>query len=138
MLFRSSIANIGDIAGTISFIAPTLDPQTRNGLVYVDLPNAASQGFKAGMFAQGKFQLGKRMGISIPQQALSMREGFSYVFKLSAMNGDQAQVSQQKVQTGQRDGDNIEIVSGVNLGDTLVASGAAFLVDGDNVKVVQP
>ena len=38
-------------------VAPTVDPQTRNGLVYVDLP-PSSRTARAGMFARGEFDIG--------------------------------------------------------------------------------
>ena len=44
------------VAGTIRMIAPTVDAQTRNGLVHVDPP---TQDAKAGMFARGEIALGK-------------------------------------------------------------------------------
>ena len=44
------------IAGTVRMVAPTVDPQTRNGIVYVDLPAAGSA--RAGMFARGEFEIG--------------------------------------------------------------------------------
>jgi RND family efflux transporter MFP subunit len=132
------IPNIARVDGKIRFLAPTLDAQNRNGLVYVDLPNAAAQGLRSGMFAQGGFELGSKPALTIPQEALSLRDGFSYVFRLGKQNKDRAQVTQVKVQLGQRSGDNYEILSGLTLDDRLVASGASFLADGDSVRVVQP
>ena len=38
-------------------LAPSIDPQTRMGLAYVDLP--ADKSLRAGSFARGEFQLGK-------------------------------------------------------------------------------
>ncbi|MEO7402041.1 MAG: efflux RND transporter periplasmic adaptor subunit, partial [Burkholderiales bacterium] len=60
-------ANGAKIAGTVRMIGPTVDPQTRMALVYVDLPpgNAA----KAGMFARGRFEIGASRLMSVPQGA---------------------------------------------------------------------
>lgn len=132
------VPNVGSIKGKIRALAPTLDIQSRNGLVYVDLPDAARHGLRAGMFARGEFQMGVIAGLTVPQTALSLREGFSYVFKLGEQNGELAKVSQVKVQLGRRSGDSLEILSGLNPEDRLVASGASFLADGDAVRVVQP
>lgn len=132
------VPNVGRVEGRIRFLGPTLDEKSRNGLVYVDLPEASRQGFRPGMFAQGEFLLGTSTALTIPQTALSLREGFSYVFRLGSQNGDQAPVTQVKVQLGRRTGDRFEILSGISSDDRLVASGAAFLADGDTVKVVQP
>jgi HlyD family secretion protein len=45
-------------------------------------------------------------------------------------------IAQVKLQTGKRSGDAVEILSGAKTGEKYVASGAAFLADGDTVKVV--
>lgn len=133
-----TVPDVGSMTGTIRQLAPSLDLQTRNAIVYVDLPDASRYGFRAGMFAHGEFQLASSPALTIPQDALSLREGFNYVFKLSEENGEFAKVRQLKVQLGRRMADKIEIVSGITAEDKLVASGAAFLADGDTVKQVAP
>jgi len=126
-------ASGGSVEGTVRMIAPTVDPQTRSGLVYVDLPTqgADAAGLKAGMFARGEFELGTRDALTVAQQSVVVRDGFSYVFR---MNPD-GRVTQLKVQTGRRSGDRIEVVSGVPPDAVLVSSGAGFLNDGDLVRV---
>ena len=119
------------VAGKVRMMAPTVDSVTRNALVYVDLP--ANANIKAGMFARGEFELGSSSSVlSLPQQALVLRDGFTYAMRIEPGN----KVSQIKVQTGRRAGDAVEIVKGVKPGEQYVASGAAFLADGDVVKVV--
>ncbi len=132
------VPNVGSIEGTVRFLAPTLDEQSRNGLVYVDLPHAVQSGLRAGMFAHGEFHLGSSSGLTVPQEALSLREGFSYVFRLAEQAGDRARVNQVKVQLGRRSGGNLEVLSGLSPEDRLVAGGASFLADGDSVRVVAP
>jgi RND family efflux transporter MFP subunit len=119
--------------GKVRMVAPTVDPATRNALVYVDLPASAVQGgaFKAGMFARGEFVLGSSAALTVPQTALSLRDGFSYVFTVGPDN----KASQVKVQVGRRVGDKVE-VAGIKASDRVVASGSSFLSDGDLVKVV--
>ncbi len=126
--------------GKVRAVAPTVDPQTRNALVYVDLPAAASSGsnppFKAGMFARGEFEfkleLGQSQVLTLPRQALVMRDGFSYAFLI----GPENRVVQTKVQVGRRDGERAEIIGGLSADAHVVAAGAGFLNDGDLVKVV--
>ncbi|WP_426110329.1 efflux RND transporter periplasmic adaptor subunit [Massilia sp. PWRC2] len=122
------------LSGTVRMIAPTIDPQTRSALVYVDLPtsNAANAPFKAGMFASGQFTLGTSTALTVPQQAVVVRDGFSYVFRL---NND-GRVSQLKVSTGRRLAERIEVTAGVTGSDLLVIDGAGFLNDGDLVRNV--
>ena len=126
--------------GKVRMVAPTVDVNNRTGLVYVDviLPKerSAANAFKPGMFARGEFQLGSSQAITIPQQAVVVRDGFSYVFKL---NPDQ-RVTQVKVKTGRRmvvnGTEQIEVLSGINAGTQIAASGVGFLNDGDLVKLV--
>lgn len=118
------------VNGKVRIIAPTLDPVTRNALVYVDIPQHPD--IKAGMYAKGDFNLGAQNALTLPQQALVLRDGFTYAMRIDPNN----KVSQIKVQTGKRSGDAVEILSGVKAGEKFVASGAAFLADGDTVKVV--
>lgn len=136
MSVNVEVPNVGAIEGTVRFLAPTLDVQNRNGLVYVDLPEAALRGLRAGMFARGEFHLGSSSGLTVPQDALSLREGFSYVFRMAEQTGDRARVEQVKVQLGRRHGDTLEVLSGLSPDDSLVAGGASFLADGDSVRVV--
>jgi HlyD family secretion protein len=120
--------------GTLRQIAPSLDPQTRNAIVYADLPRHPS--LKAGMFARGEFELGNSQGLTLPQQAVVLREGFSYVAKVGPLQNSQARVTLIKVGLGRRVGDRVEVVSGLNPQDQVVASGGSFLADGDRVRVV--
>lgn len=122
--------------GKVRNLAPTVDAATRNGLVYVDLQGAeknTANSFKPGMYARGEFELGSSGALTVPQTAVVVRDGFSYVLRISADN----RVSQLKVQTGRVVGDQIEIQSGVKPEDKLVASGGSFLAEGDLVKVVE-
>lgn len=126
------------MSGRVRMVGPTVDDQSRNALVYVDLPDAGRAGLRPGMFAHGEFRLGHQAGLTVPQTALLLRDGFSYVFRLSKAPDGRAQVSQMKIQLGRRAGDRWEIVAGLEPGDRLVAAGASFLADGDIVKVVGP
>ena len=97
------------VRGRVRMVAPTVDPQTRNGLVYVDLPpDAPAAAVRAGMFARGEFELGQAPALTLPQSAVLLREGFAYVFRL---DGD-SRVVQTKVGVGRRAGDRIEITDG--------------------------
>ncbi len=131
-----SVPGLPSVNGRLRAVSPTLDPQTRNAMVYVDLPKAAEQGLRPGMFGRGEIARGSRGGLTVPQEALSLREGFSYLFRIEAGEGDRAKVSQVKVELGQRAGDRVEVLSGIAAGDRIVSRGGAFLADGDTVKVV--
>ncbi|KXZ63343.1 Multidrug resistance protein MdtA [Acinetobacter venetianus] len=119
------------VSGKVRMIAPVIDPQTRYGLVYVDLPT--TQAVRMGMFVKGEFDLGQKSALTIPQTALLLRDGFSYVFIVDQQN----RVSQQKVSIGRRVGDRVEILDLANSNVKLVSSGTGFLTDGDLVTVAK-
>ncbi|MFN0040617.1 MAG: efflux RND transporter periplasmic adaptor subunit [Burkholderiales bacterium] len=116
--------------GRVRMIGPTVDPQTRNGLVYVDLP--APGEIKAGMFARGEFDLGQDAGMSLPQSAVLLRDGFAFVFLVGA----DSRVTMKKVETGRRIGERIELREALPVDARVVATGGGFLGDGDTVRVV--
>jgi RND family efflux transporter MFP subunit len=131
-------AGLAPINGKLRVIGPTVDPSSRNALVYVDLPDATARGLRPGMFAQGEFQLGASDALTLPPQAISLRDGFSYAFRIGPVTDGKARVSQLKLQLGRRIGDRVEVLAGLKAGEPVVASGASFLADGDTVKVVAP
>jgi RND family efflux transporter MFP subunit len=118
------------ITGRVRMIAPTVDDKTRNGIVYVDLPPSSDA--KAGMFARGDFELGSASGLTLPQSAVLLRDGFSYVLRV----GPDSKVSEAKVTVGRRVGDRVEVTAGITPDARVVASGGSFIGDGDTVKVV--
>jgi RND family efflux transporter MFP subunit len=119
------------LIGKVRMVAPSVDMQTRNALVYVDLP-AATGSARAGMYAKGEITLGQSQAITVPQTAVVVRDGFSYVY---AVGADQ-KVTQLKVQTGRLSGDRLEVLSGLKPDARVVVSGGAFLNHGDTVRVV--
>jgi RND family efflux transporter MFP subunit len=133
MAVKLTPAGGGPIAGKVRMLAPTVDAATRNGIVYVDLPAGAASGARAGMFARGEFDIARSAAITLPQTAVLLRDGFSYVFQLGADN----KVQQVQVQVGRRAGERIEITQGLGVQARVVATGAGFLGDGDTVRVVE-
>ena len=129
---RLTAASGQSLQGRVRTIAPALDPQTRNALVYVDLQGPVGSA-RAGMFARGDILLGQSQAATLPQSAVVVRDGFSYVLSVGA----DGKVAQHKVQTGRLQGSRVEVVSGLPEGARFVASGGAFLNQGDAVRVVE-
>ena len=119
------------VTGKVRTVAPTVDPQTRNALVYVDLPR--DSGARAGMFARGQLELGRAPALTLPQSAVLTRDGFAFVYRV----GNDNRVDEVKVDTGRRNGDRVEIVRGLAPSTPVVATGTGFLNAGDVVRVVE-
>ncbi len=119
------------IEGQVRAIAPTADAQTRNVLVFVDLPR--HRDLKAGTFAQGSFSLGQSTALTVPTQSVVVRDGHHFVFVIDAAS----KASQRKVVTGRRVGERVELLSGLQGDESVAVQGAGFLNEADLVKVVQ-
>ena len=126
-----TLATGTELTGQVRAIAPSANEQTRNILVYVDLPR--HNDLKAGTFARGVFAIGQSEALTAPTPAIVVRDGNNFVFVVDADN----KAAARQVQTGRRVGDRVEIVEGLQPGERLAVQGAGFLNDGDLVKVVQ-
>lgn len=124
-------AGAAAVAGRVRQVAPTIDPATRKGLVYVDLDNGAAAPVRAGMFARGEILFGRAPALALPASAVVLRDGFSYLFEVTP----EGTVHRRKVTTGRIEGGQVEIVAGAEPGMTVVRSGGAFLAEGDRVRL---
>jgi HlyD family secretion protein len=122
-----------NLTGKVRTTSPIVDSQTRNAIVFVDFNNPQNQA-KVGMYARGSFVIGAKEALVLPATAVVMKDGFAYIMQVDA----QKRVRQIKIQTGSREAGNVEIIGleGNEDGD-FVATGGAFLADGDSVNVVQ-
>jgi multidrug efflux pump subunit AcrA (membrane-fusion protein) len=109
-------------------ISPLVDQVSRLATVRIDLPN--NRGLKAGMFAEGHVFLGKYEAVTVPAQAVVSKDEKNTVFVLH-----KDKVESRQVVLGNRDGNLIEIKSGLNLNEPVVINGGGFLKDGDYVAL---
>lgn len=118
------------VAGTVRAVSPGVDTSTRTGTVHADIPQPGA--LKAGAFVEGRIITRASTAIMVPTASVVMRDGYAYVFTVDAKDI----AHRVRVQIGASDGDHTEITDGISPGQSLVASGAGFLGDGDRVKVV--
>jgi HlyD family secretion protein len=119
-----------ELTGKVRVVAPTVSSNNRMGLVYVDIVPGSPA--RPGMFARGVVETSVADANLVPLSSLVSQDGYNYVFVLQA--GDK--VERRRVATGSIHGDAIEIAEGLKAGERVVAKGAAFLKNGDQVKVV--
>lgn len=118
------------VTGKLRQVSPTVDASTRNGFAYVDVPSG--RGLSAGMFVTGRFALGQRAAVTLPETAVVLRDGNRYLMKVDAQN----RVQEVKVNTGRRQNDAIEILGDIAMSDRFIRSGGAFVANGDLVAVL--
>jgi RND family efflux transporter MFP subunit len=118
------------LRGELRTVAPTIDTERLTGLVYVDLPSDSPA--RAGAFVRGHIEIGESMAVTVPQTAVLLRDGIHSAFRV----GPDSVVRATRVEIGRRIGDRVEVTEGLLEDETVVASGLAFLSDGDSVRVV--
>lgn len=109
-------------AGRVSVVSAAVDPVTRTLHVRVVLPNADLR-IKPAMFGTIRLVRSTTQGISLPANAVVREGNEAYVF-VAQGNG---RFERRAVKLGRAMDGNLEIVSGVNAGDTVVSEGALFL-----------
>jgi len=116
------------LEGVVSEIAPATDPGSRTFLVKLDLP--ASPSLRAGQFGRVAMPVGGTSTLRIPASAVVVRGQMELVFVVS-----EGKAGLRIVKTGKRIGDDVELVSGVEAGESLVVENASGLVDGQPLIV---
>ncbi|MBD8664361.1 efflux RND transporter periplasmic adaptor subunit [Rhizobium sp. CFBP 8752] len=126
---------LGDVRGEVRLVSPTSSTANGRVTVYVALqPAVGMPQPKTGILVSGNFEFSATDALTVPATAVTLRDGFSYAFVLNAT--DQPTVTRKRVETGRRQGDRVEIVSGIDTTEEVVVSGGAFLADGSVVRVV--
>jgi len=115
------------IAGTVSEIAPAGDSVSRTVQVKLDLPTQSGLG--SGQFARLIVPLGETSLPHIPASAVVQRGQLEIVFVVENQHA-----LLHLVKTGQRSRDELEILSGLHVGESVVVDGAAQLSDGQPVE----
>lgn len=120
------------LSGNVREIDPMIDEASRQAQVKIDLPASAS--LKPGMFLRASITTSAAQGLTVPAKAiLPQSDGSAIAYIVQPDNT----VKAQSVEVGELLSDNqVEIKSGLSVGDRVVVKGAAYLKDGDNVNVV--
>ena len=119
--------------GKVAHINPSVSPGDRSVRVIAEVRNVPEV-LKGGLFVKGRIVTGSRKGVvRIPRSALlsqdvARRKGEVYFL-------DNNIARRRAVATGSIEGEQVEIVSGLRPGDSVVTRGAFLLSDGDAVKV---
>lgn len=119
-------------SGTVSLVAPTIDPMTRTFQSEITVSNK-SLVLRPGMYAKVKLKLGEKEALVLPASAVLMQEGTSNRYIYIEKNGKAQKVN---VSIGERYDDMLEIISENNLeGESIIIAGQSKLENGDKVNV---
>jgi RND family efflux transporter MFP subunit len=118
------------VVGEVARLVPVADPESRDFLLRVRVVENAEM-TKPGMFARGEVVVEERPdALLIPKDALVERQGETVVF---VVRDGTAEL--RSVEIGLSDRANVEMLSGVDVGESVVVIGAQGLKDGDRVRL---
>ena len=117
----------GELEGVISEIAPAADAVSRTFRVKLNLPR--TPGLMPGQFARLAVPIGERKSVRAPSEAVVQRGQLEIIFSVAHQRA-----RLHLVKTGMRVGNEIEILSGLEAGESVVVSGADQLTDGQPVE----
>ncbi|MEX2179526.1 MAG: efflux RND transporter periplasmic adaptor subunit, partial [Gemmatimonadaceae bacterium] len=121
-------------AGSIRRIFPAADSVTRMVPVEVALSGSSARQLKPGYLARVTVQLGERPNVLLtPVSSVVGSRDARAVFVMRA-----GKVERVPVRIGQTSGNVVEVLEGVNFGDSVVVVGAENLRDGAEVRIVAP
>jgi len=112
----------------VSEIVPSVDSASRTYLVKLDLPAAPK--LRTGMFGRAIFPVSMQKVVAIPIGALMERGQLQSVFVV-----EDEVAHTRLVTTGRRNRDALEVLSGLNAGERIVAPLPPGLRDGARVEV---
>src|SRR6266566_3508505 len=120
--------------GHITRINPTADPTTRQVRIYVSIPNAG-RALVGGLFANGRMSSATKMGLVVPEGAVDVRGTAPWVLRIK---GGKAEKVQVQVGLTDKSSETIEILAGLQAGDTLLRGAAQGITPGTAVRISAP
>jgi RND family efflux transporter MFP subunit len=116
------------IEGVVVELAPVADPASRTFLVTLDLP--ATKGLRSGQFGRVLVPVGESHSIRVPVSAVVLRGQMETVFVVADQH---AQL--RLVRTGKRTATEVELLAGIDVGETVVRENADKLREGQAVTL---
>ena len=104
--------------GTVDFVSSRINADTRSLLSRVRIENSELS-LMSGSLLEVNVKVNSRDGLSIPDTSIIMEGEKSYVYKISKENV----AEKTEVKIGARKSGNVEILSGLNVGDLVAAEG---------------
>ena len=120
--------------GRITRINPTADPTTRQVRIYVSIPNEG-RALVGGLFANGRMSTATKMGLVVPQSAVDVRGSIPSVMRVKQGKAEKVQV---QIGLTDKTSETIEVLSGLQPGDTLLLGAALGITPGTLVRISAP
>lgn len=119
--------------GVAEELSPIVDLESRTSSVEIVIPNGDYR-LKPGMFARINILIKeKEDALIIPRDAIIRENNLIYVFVIR----EEGKVYKKEIKLGLNEGNNFEVVKGLNAGELLVTMGNSLIKEGDIVEVIR-
>jgi RND family efflux transporter MFP subunit len=128
-----------EVPSTIRSVGRYINPDNRTFSIEVDLPNNKAQ-IKPNLTAQININdYTNDQALLVPQSVISENAaGEQYVYTtLYDQDRNQSLAKKRIVVTGKTEGDFVEILQGIQPGDTVIAEGARSVKDGQPISILK-
>ena len=117
--------------GIIETISSRVDPTTRSILVQAKIQNENEE-LIPGMLLNAKVIFNEKQSLGVPEEALLIQGDDKYIYKIN-----NNEIAQAKVAIGRRNFGKVEILSGLNENDLILAEGTNKVRPKSKVKIVK-
>ncbi len=120
------------LKGTITQLSPAIDPDTRSfkGILVIDNPGLK---IRPGMFAKGEVVVASASNsIVIPKEIVVSKQKGNYVFVV-----EKGIAYEREIQIGLENPKQVQVVSGLKVGENVVVKGFETLRNESKIKVVK-
>jgi RND family efflux transporter MFP subunit len=122
--------------GRVALISPTIDRQTRTARVKVEAPNPEGH-LLPGMLARVELIVERRADVPVvPYSGLIIESNQGGEVAYRAFVVDDGAARERRPSLGLIDGDQVEVLDGLKVGELLVTRGQHLLEEGTRVKTV--
>ena len=118
--------------GTVYAVSSRINAETRSLLIRVKINNQNSE-LIPGSLLEVSVNYNERISLGIPDTSIMLEGDKTYVYKVSEKNI----INKTEIIIGIRDGDYIEVISGLKEGENIVAEGLKKVRPGDKIKPIK-
>jgi HlyD family secretion protein len=126
---RIKISGIGEIDGKVRRVAPTIEPNSQLGQVFIAV--TANRRLLLNSSGRAMIKTGQSCGVAVPLTSVLYGPAGTVVQVVK-----RSRVETRRVEVGLMAAGQVEIKDGLNEGDTVVARAGALLREGDPVRTV--
>lgn len=123
-------------SGRIALVDTRVNDQTRSVTARAEFPNPGRR-IRPGMSLRVAVRQGERQAAALPEAAIQYEGDSAFVYRIAS--GERGQTAQRvEIETGAVEGGFVEIVSGLNVSERVVASGLNRIQPNAPVRVAGP